>query len=395
MLVELRPIESIRPYPGNPRRNDAAVDAVAASLQAFGFRQPLVVDEDSVIVVGHTRFKAAKKLGFTEVPVHVAVGLTPDQARAYRIADNQTATIAEWDDTALVHELLELRDAGFDLSLTGFATDDLTELLAPPPSEPLADPDDVPEPPGEPITRPGDVWLLGRHRLVCGDAADPAVIGNALGGAKADLLLTDPPYNVAYSGKTAAAKTITNDDMDESAFRRFLADALRAAVASLKPGAGFYVWHADLHGLTARLAAADAGLTVRQVLVWAKSAFALGRFDYHWKHETSLYGWVDGAAHSWLGGRDQSTVLEFDRPSRNAEHPTMKPVGLFAKLIENSCPRGGIVLDPFAGSGTTVLAAEQTGRTAAVVELDPGYADVIVRRFESVTGKTTERIPAG
>lgn len=395
MLVELRPIDSVRPYPGNPRRNDAAVDAVAASLQAFGFRQPVVVDEESVIIVGHTRYKAARKLGLTEVPVHVAIGLTPDQARAYRLADNQTATIAEWDDAALVHELLALRDAGFDLSLTGFAAADLTELLAPPPADPLADPDEIPDPPADPVTRPGDVWLLGRHRLVCGDATDPGVIRTALGGATADLLLTDPPYNVAYEGKTAAAKTIANDDLDEPAFRRFLADALRAAAAALKPGAGFYVWHADLHGLTARLAAADAGLTVRQVLVWAKSAFALGRSDYHWKHEPCLYGWTDGAAHSWLGGRDQSTVLEFDRPSRNADHPTMKPVGLFAKLVENSCPRGGIVLDPFAGSGTAVLAAEQTGRTAAVVELDPGYCDVVVARYESATGKATERVPAG
>ncbi len=196
MLVELRPIESIRPYPGNPRRNDAAVDAVAASLQAFGWRQPLVVDEDSVIIVGHTRYKAAVKLGYTQVPVHVAVGLTPEQARAYRIADNQTATIAEWDDTALVNELVELQEAGFDLSLTGFGSDDLTELLAPAPSEPLADPDEVPAPPAEPVTQLGDTWVLGRHRLVCGDATDPAVIAQVLGGSKTDLLLTDPPYNV-------------------------------------------------------------------------------------------------------------------------------------------------------------------------------------------------------
>lgn len=188
--------------------------------------------------------------------------------------------------------------------------------------------------------------------------------------------------------------TIANDDQDEANYRKFLASALAAAARHLAPGAAFYLWHADLHGLTTRLAAADAGLTIRQVLVWAKSAFALGRADYHWQHEPCIYGWADGAAHTWLGGRDQATVLNFDKPARNAEHPTMKPVALFAKLIENSCPRGGRVLDPFAGSGTTALACEQTGRTAAVVELDPKFCDVAVARFEKVTGQSTERVPA-
>ena len=395
MDVQMRPLSAIQPYPDNPRHNDEAVAAVAASIHAFGFRQPIVVDEHGVIIVGHTRYKAALQLEWTEVPVHVACGLTPDQTRAYRIADNQTATQSRWDEDALVRELLALRDTGFDLALTSFSNDELDTLLASSSPDPLADPDDVPDPPAEPVTQLGDVWALGRHRLLCGDATEPAVLARVLDGRSADLLLTDPPYNVAYTGKTADRLTLANDALDDRDYRTFLTTALTTAVAHLPPGAGFYIWHADTYGLTVRLAAADAGLTVRQVLVWAKSAFALGRQDYHWQHEPCLYGWRDGAAHNWLGGRDQSTLLAYDRPARNADHPTTKPTALFEQLIANSCPPGGVVLDPFAGSGTTVLAAETQGRTAAVVELDPRYADVIVRRYEQFTGQQAERVVAG
>ncbi|OWK39950.1 DNA modification methylase [Fimbriiglobus ruber] len=385
MDVQMRPVGSITPYPGNPRDNAAAVDAVAASIREFGFRQPIVVDAASVIVVGHTRYQAAVRLGMVEVPVHVA-DLTPAQAKAYRLADNQTATLATWDEALLPKELADLQALDFDLTLTGFSADDLARLLADPPGEPQADPDDVPEPPAEPVTRPGDVWALGRHRLVCGDSTDPAVIATALNGTAANLLLTDPPYNVAYQGKTAERLTIANDAMGESAYHQFLTSALGAAVTHLRPGGAFYVWHADLHGLTVRAACGDAGLTVRQCLVWVKPGLVLGRQDYHWRREPCLYGWADGAAHTWLGDRSQTTVLEFGKPAKNADHPTMKPVDLFAYLIANSCPAGGTVLDPFGGSGTTLIAAEQTGRTACLIELDPGYCDVIVARFEAVTG---------
>ncbi len=393
MLVEMRPTHSIRPYPGNPRRNDDAVDAVARSVTEFGFRQPIVVDADGVIIVGHTRHKAALKLGLAEVPVHVAVGLTPAQTKAYRLADNQTATIATWDDDALVTELLGLREQGYDLDLTGFDAGDLDRLLGTGDAAPTGDPEAVPEPPAEPVTRLGDLWLLGDHRLVCGDAADPAAYARLLEGTPADLILTDPPYNVAYAGKTAAAMTIANDDLDPEAYRAFLAKCLAAAIAVVKPGGGFYVWHADLHGLAVRLACDDAGLAVRQCLVWAKQAFTFGRQDYHWRHEPCLYGWKEGAAHQWLGDRAQSTVLEFDRPAKNGEHPTMKPVALFEYLVRNSCPEGGTVLDPFAGSGTALIAAETMGRRAALLELDPRYCDVIVRRWEQFTGKAAERVP--
>ena len=386
MLVTERPVESIRPYPDNPRVNDAAVDAVAASIRAFGFRQPVVVDDDGVIVVGHTRFKAALKLGLTTVPVHVAVGLTPEQVRAYRVADNKTATLSAWDDDKLALELAALQTAGFDLELTGFDADELAALIGPDPAEPLADPDDVPEPPAEAVTKPGDLWRLGRHRLLCGDATRPADVARLLDGDPADVLLTDPPYNVAYAGKTADALTMANDDQDADSYRRFLAAAFKASLAGLRPGGAFYLWHADVTALAVRLACADAGLSVRQGLVWVKSQLVPGRQDYQWRHEPCLYGWRDGAAHAWFADRSQTTVLEFDKPARNADHPTAKPVGLFAYLLGNSCPAGGRVLDPFAGSGTAVVAAEQSGRTACVLEIDPRYCDVAVARFERLTG---------
>ena len=396
MIVVMRPVESVRPYPGNPRLNDAALDAVARSLKEFGFRQPIVVDADGVIIAGHTRFKAALKLGLAEVPVHVAVGLTPAQTRAYRLADNRTAAIAEWDDDKLVAEILALRDEGVDLDLLGFPAVELAEMLGGDVTLD-GDPDAVPDPPVTPVTRPGDLWLLGDHRLVCGDAADPAAYARVLGGDRADLLLTDPPYGVSYVGGTADALTIANDDLAPEDYDPFLAKTLGAAAARLKPGAAFYVWHADLHGGLVRRAAERAGLPLRQVLVWVKSAFALGHADYHWQHEPCLYGWKAGAPHRWHGGRAQGTTLCFDRPARNGDHPTTKPVALFQRLVENSCPSGGLVLDPFAGSGTALVAAHACGRRATLLELDPRYCDVIVKRFEALTGLTATREagPAG
>jgi site-specific DNA-methyltransferase (adenine-specific) len=390
MLVEMRPITSIKPYENNPRVNDAAVDAVAASLKTFGFRQPCVVDEDDVIIVGHTRYKAALKLGMAEVPVHVARGLTPAQARAYRIADNQTATLSQWDEDKLPLELMELQKADFDLALTGFPEDEVLRLLTQPAAEGQCDPDEVPDPPAEPVTRPGDLWLLGRHRLLCGDATKPEDLARLLPDRPADVLLTDPPYNVAYEGKTADKLTIANDAMSPAEYRKFLKSALATASERLRPGGAFYVWHADTAGLDVRLACAEAGLSVRQCLVWVKSVMVLGRQDYHWRHEPCVYGWADGAAHTWLSDRSQTTVLEFDKPARSADHPTTKPVELFAYLLGNSCKPGGTVLDCFAGSGTSLVAAEQTGRTAALLELDPRYCDVIVRRYETFSGHKAE-----
>lgn len=383
MQIEMRLLTEITPYSDNPRDNDAAVEAVAASIREFGFNQPIVVDAADIIVVGHTRYKAAQKLGLERVPVHVAHDLTPVQARAYRIADNQTATMATWDEGKLVLELAALQGMDFDLSLTGFSSDDLDRLLGEPNATGGAgDLDAVPDPPADPVTKSGDLWLLGGHRLLCGDATNPADVERLMEGSPADLLLTDPPYNVAYEGATTDRLTIANDDLDEPAYQRFLVAALSAAKPHLRPGGAFYVWHADLHGLTVRAACVEARLEVRQCLVWAKSSFTLGRQDYQWKHEPCLYGWAEGAAHTWLGDRSQTTVLEFDKPARNADHPTTKPVELFAYLVGNSCPKGGVVLDPFAGSGTALIAAHQIGRGGPC----PRTRSPVLRRDRSPLG---------
>ncbi len=396
MNIELRPIDSIHPYPGNPRKNDDAVAVVAESIRQFGFRQPIVVDIIGIIVIGHTRWRAAKQLGLTEVPVHVAAELSADQIRALRIADNKSGEIAEWDLDQLGIELkaIDGSDLDLDLAALGFDQDELARLLDPGVSTGLTDPDEIPPVPdaGQTLTQPGDLWVLGEHGLLCGDSANPEHVARLMDGGEADLLLTDPPYNVAYEGGTDAAMTIANDDMDDASYRKFLVATLGCAVAVLRPGGAFYCWHADSEGLTVRGACSDIGLRVRQCLIWVKSSLVLGRQDYQWKHEPCLYGWKDGAGHTWLSDRSQTTVLEFAKPARNGEHPTMKPVPLFLYLLQNSCAAGGVVLDPFGGSGTTLIAAEQTGRRARLMELDPRYCDVIVKRWEQFTGKKAQRI---
>jgi DNA modification methylase len=379
MLIEQRPIDSIHPYPGNPRQNDGAVAAVAESLRQFGWRQPIVVDGEGIVICGHTRLAAARKLALTTVPVHVARDLS-----------------SEWDLEKLGIELkaIEGSDLDLDLGALGFDQTELAKLLDPGVAAGLTDPDEVPPVPeaGQTLSQPGDLWELGDHRLLCGDSTEPEQVARLMAGEQADLLLTDPPYNVAYEGGTDAAMTIANDDMDDASYRKFLVATLGSSVAVLRPGGAFYCWHADSEGLTVRGACADIGLTVRQCLIWVKSSLVLGRQDYQWRHEPCLYGWKDGAGHTWLSDRSQTTVLEFDKPARNGEHPTMKPVPLFVYLVRNSCPPGGIVLDPFGGSGTTLIAAEQTGRRARLMEIDPRYADVIVKRWEQFTGKQARRI---
>lgn len=388
MKIELIKIDSIIPYASNPRKNDKAIQKVKASLKEFGWRQPIVVDKENVIIAGHTRYSAARELGFTDVPVHVAAELTKAQVKAYRIADNKIAESAEWDEELLKLEFMGLNDAGFDLALTGFSDEELGDFLSDDDVDYQAEDDDVPDSQEVYITRPGDVWLMGKHRLMCGDSTDINCVSSLADGRMVDLLITDPPYNVAYTGKTKDALTIENDSMSDADFRKFLQSAFTSADAVMKPGAVFYIWHADSEGYNFRGACFDIGWKVRQYLIWSKDTMVLGRQDYHWKHEPCLYGWKDGAAHFWASDRKQVTILDFERPTQNKEHPTMKPVSLFAYQMLNNTRRGDIVLDIFGGSGTTLIAAEKNQRQALVMELDPKYCDVIVRRWQNLTGKS-------
>jgi site-specific DNA-methyltransferase (adenine-specific) len=386
LTFETWPIEKCIDYARNPRKNDHAVDKVASAIKEFGFRVPIVAKSDGLVVDGHLRLKAAKKIGMTEVPVILADDMSEAQIKAFRLSVNKVAEFAEWDVDLLKLEFADLQEQGFDLSLTGFETGEIANFLAEP-TEGLTDEDAVPEVPAVPVTVEGDVWILGRHRLMCGDSTSIDHLQKLCDGQLVDMWLTDPPYNVAYEGKTKDALTIKNDKMGDEPFRQFLRDAYVAADAVMKAGAVFYIWHADSEGYNFRGAAKDAGWTVRQCLIWKKQTMVMGRQDYHWKHEPCLYGWKDGAAHLWATDRKQTTILEFNRPSRNGEHPTMKPVELFEYQMLNNTKGSDLVLDSFAGSGTTAIACEKHGRNARLMELDPKYCDVIVKRWQEFTGQ--------
>lgn len=371
-IVMMR-LTDIKPYARNPRKNDQAVDAVANSIREFGFKVPIVVDARHEIVAGDTRYKAAKTLGMTEVPCIVADDLTPQQVKAFRLADNKVGEIAGWDFDLLAIELEEITD--FDMEMFGF------EMLDEP--NVVQEDDYDPTPPEEPVTRLGDIWVLGRHRLLCGDSTDPNCLATLAEGQMVDMMLTDPPYNVNYEG---TAGKILNDNMEDGKFREFLRDAFAAAESVMKPGAVFYIWHADSEGYNFRGACHDIGWQVRQCLIWEKNSLVMGRQDYHYIHEPCLYGWKEGSAHLWASDRKQTTILKFDRPTRSGEHPTMKPVLLFDYQIQNNTKKLDIVLDPFLGSGTTIAACEQNGRTCYGMELDPRYCDVIARRYITLAG---------
>lgn len=384
------PVDELIPYENNPRINDEAAESVAKSIEQCGYIAPIITDEDMVILGGHTRLLAMQRLGIKECEVLVVSGLTEEQKRKYRLLDNKTAELAEWDWEMLENELFDL-DFG-DLELDWF--DGFEEEVCG-----LDDVDDIeeddfeePDEDYEPIVQYGQRWKLGRHYLMCGDSTSMDDMSNLMGGVKADMMVTDPPYNVAYEGKTKDALKIENDSMGNEQFRAFLEDAFEVAGECLKAGAAFYIWHADSEGYNFRGACAEKLGIVRQCLVWAKNAMVLGRQDYQWRHEPCLYGWKDGASHYWASDRKQTTVLEFDKPQRNGEHPTMKPVPLFRYQIENSSKRGQVVLDPFGGSGTTLVAAEECGRIAYTMELDPKYCDVIIARWEKLTGEKAELV---
>lgn len=379
--------DELIPYINNPRNNDQAVDAVASSIKNFGFKVPIVIDSKNEIINGHTRLKAAKKLGIEEVPVIVADDLTEDQIKAFRIADNKVAELADWDEELLLAELdmIEMDMGQFNIDMSELDLDDSSE-------EVVEDEfDDTP--PEEPQAKYGDIYQLGRHRLMCGDSTSVEDVEKLVGGGViVDMLLTDPPYNVAYEGKTEDALTIQNDSMDDESFRQFLTNAFFAADSVMKKGAVFYIWHADSEGYNFRGACRDVGWTVRECLIWNKNQMVLGRQDYHWKHEPCLYGWKDGASHLWASDRKQTTVLDFDKPQRNGVHPTMKPIALFDYQIKNNTKGNDIVLDLFGGSGTTIMACEQNGRRGYSMELDPRYVDVIIKRWEDFTGEKAVKI---
>lgn len=390
MIVTSAPIDSVVPYSRNPRKNTAAIAKVAASLREFGWRQPIVVDEAMTVIAGHTRLEAARTLGMREVPVHIATGLTPNQIKAYRLADNRVGSEAEWDNGLLALELADLVGE-FDLALTGFDADELTALLQPSAVLEDADLDAVPDAPAETVTTPGDRITLGRHTLVCGDSTDAGVWDALMSGRRAGMVWTDPPYGVSYVGKTKDALTIENDALEADDLRPFLQAALSLAWANMREGAAIYTAApAGLLFYEFATVLRDLGVW-RHTLMWLKDQFVMGRSDYHYRHEPIFYGWKDGAAHTWNGGRSQDSVLEIPRPRANKEHPTMKPVALIQRCIENSSNADDLIVDPFGGSGSTLLAAEACGRSAALIELSPAYCDVIVKRWEDATGQRAAR----
>ena len=382
-------IADLKPYPNNPRNNDEAVPIIVESIKEFGFIGAIVINRENVIINGHTRVKAMIELGKKTIPAIVVDHLTKEQEDALRIADNKTGEIAKWNMELLKGELEALKDAGFDLGVLAFSHDEIDDILNGDGNVERTgqtDPDDAPEAPEIPVSNAGEIYRLGDHLLMCGDATSPADVARLIGAEEADLWLTDPPYNVAYEGSNGL--TIKNDSMEDTKFREFLRGAFALAEKALKPGGSFYIFHADSEGYNFRGACHDVGLRVRECLVWKKNALVLGRQDYQWIHEPCLYGWKDGEAHDWYGDRAQTTVMEFNKPKKNDVHPTMKPVEMLCYLLKNSSKAKNVVLDTFGGSGSTLIACQQLGRKCRAMELDPKYCDVIRKRWaEHVFGE--------
>lgn len=387
MQIEYKNVDDLIPYINNPRNNIDAIDAVASSIKNFGFKVPIVIDTKNEIVTGHTRLLAAKKLSIAEVPVIVAADLSEAQIKAFRLADNKVSEISTWDFEALSVELAELAEMDLDFELDAFGFEDFEEL-----KQVEEDEDFDSTPPDNPLSKLGDIYKLGRHRLMVGDSTNTKHVKLLMDEKQADMLLTDPPYNVNYQGSTNEELKIKNDNKTSVEFYAFINDAFSAASEVLKRGGSFYCWYASAEVVNFYTAIEAAGFLVKQELIWNKSQMILSRQDYHWKHEPCLYGWLEGASHSWYSNRKQTTVLDFDKPQRNGDHPTMKPVKLFDYQMQNSSKPGDIILDLFGGSGTTLIAAEQNERNAYLMEYDPRYADVIINRWESLTGKKAQKV---
>lgn len=434
-------LDALVPYDRNARTHSPEqVAQLAAAIREFGFTNPLLVDEQNRIIAGHGRLEAARAVGMAEVPVIVVAGLNDDQRRALVLADNQLAANAGWDVDLLAAELRDLRDAGFNLDLTGFDTAFINELLDP--METGQNPDAAPKLDPVPVSRAGDVWTLGAHRVICGDSTLAETYQRLLGTERVDVCWTDPPYNVAYgsnkanlveAGIVSAHRPILNDSMSDADFHAFLGAAFRCAFDGLKPGAAIYVAHADNEGLNFRGTFVKSGFHLSGCLIWRKDSLVLGRSDYQWIHEPILYGWKPGARHRWYGGRKNTTVIELGdgspftqaedgswtvrigdrlmvlagdvqvtevipsvihepKPKRSEDHPTMKPVALIERMLKHSARPGDLVLDPFGGSGSTLIAADRLGMSARLIELDPCYVDVIVRRWQVYTGREAVRL---
>ena len=424
MKIELRKTSDIKPYPNNPRVNDDAVDAVAASLREYGFRQPVVLDAEGFIICGHTRWKAAMKLGLEKVPVHVAKDLTPEQIKAYRIADNKTGELATWNFELLPIELGELQALNYDLGLLGFDAEELARLMDPGVQEGLCDPDDVPEPPDAAVTQPGDLWILGEHRLLCGDSSNPEHVDRLLGGQTIQLANMDPPYNVkleprsnnaiaaglsSFQGTThhqsmdvarhpekakptqkklrAKDRPLANDFVTDEEFDRLLDAWFGNAARVLDAGRGFYIWGGYANCANYPPFLKKHGLYFSQAIIWDKMHPVLTRKDFMGAHEWCFYGWKEGAAHRFYGPQNVTDLWHLKKiPPQKLEHLTGKPAELAVRAMQYSSVTGENVLDLFGGSGSTLIGAQQTGRKAFLMEIDAPYSDVIVDRFQRFTG---------
>lgn len=377
-------IGKLIPYARNARTHSKEqVLQLRASLREFGFVNPVIVDKDYNIIAGHGRILAAKEEGISEVPCVFVEHMTDAQKRAYILADNRLAMNAGWDEEMLSVEIADLQGADFDIALLGFDDAELNKLLAS--DEDVKDDEfDVDGELENPaVTQSGDLWLLGKHRLVCGDSTKAETFTVLMDGNHANLVVTDPPYNVNYEG---TAGKIKNDNMADDKFYTFLLDAFTNTEKAMAKDASIYVFHADTEGLNFRRAFSDAGFYLSGTCIWKKQSLVLGRSPYHWQHEPVLFGWKKSGKHSWYSDRKQSTIWEFDKPRNNGDHPTMKPVPLVAYSITNSSMTGCIVLDPFGGSGSTLIACEQTDRVCYTIELDEKYCDVIVKRYIEQSG---------
>lgn len=406
-------IDDLHPYERNARTHSPEqLDQVAASIKQFGWTNPVIIDGSNGIIAGHGRVQAAKNMGLEKVPTIQLTHLSDAEKRAYILADNQLALNAGWDQDMLAAELHDIEALGFDLTTIGFESNELDQLLGDRTPGGTTHEDAVPDVPKKAITQPGDVWVLGDHLLICGDSTKAETYDALMEDHQAQTLWTDPPYNVDY--KNDDGEGIQNDNMAAGAFISFLTDAFTAAAGKLEPGRGVYIAHADINTVPFRDAAASAGIAIKQCLIWVKNSFSLTRSDYQWQHEPILYGWREGAAHQWYGEYDKSTIIDDDsdptkltkdelleailelrrqssiirhnKPQRNALHPTMKPVDLITRMIKCTAKQGEVVLDPFGGSGSTLIACEKTRRHCRTIELDPKFCDVIVNRWQDYTG---------